>query len=264
MSRGYPAEPFPAPWAAAWGEDAFGYWCAFAIAGVPQRMRWISPGSFLMGSPEDEPERDVDETQHQVTLRQGFWMAETCCTQALWKAVTGENPSLFKGEALPVERVSWQDVVLFLAHLNRQRPDLEGRLPTEAEWEYACRAGTTGPFSFGTQLTTELANYDGAYPYDRGEKGTDRASTIPVDALPPNPWGLYQMHGNVWEWCADWYADFDKRPALDPVGPETGSERLLRGGSWRHLGGNLRSAQRLASPPSYRNHQFGFRLALGQ
>ncbi|MDJ0842486.1 MAG: formylglycine-generating enzyme family protein, partial [Acidobacteriota bacterium] len=186
-------QSFPYPWASDWGEDESGIWFGTMHEGVRLGFRWIEPGTFLMGSPEDEPGRwDGEGPRHQVTLSRGFWMAETTCTQALWQAVMGENPSRFKGPDLPIENVSWHDVTRFLDKLNGARPELALRLPTEAEWEYACRVGTNGPFSFGEQITTEQVNYDGNHPYHGGEKGEYRERTVPVKSLPANAWGLYQ------------------------------------------------------------------------
>ena len=256
---------FPGDWALAWGEDAYGLWQAFEIHGVRQTMRWIPPGRFSMGSPPDEPERVDHEVQHQVTLAHGFWLAETACTQALWQAVTGENPAQFKDDPEnPVEQVSWEDCEAFLAQANGMRDDgLALRLPTEAEWEYACRAGTRTPFSFGDELTTDKANYDGGYPYNDGSKSEYRARTLPVHGFQSNPWGLYQMHGNVWEWCADWYGDYPAGEAMDPVGPVEGRGRVLRGGAWDDSGRYLRSAYRSHSPPVSRYDSIGLRLAGG-
>ncbi len=256
---------FPAPWASDWGEDIHhGLWMSFQYRGVRQQLRWIPPGTFMMGSPEGEAERSSSETQHQVTLSQGFWLADTTCTQALWQAVMGENPSHFRGAERPVEQVSWEDAQRFLERLNVVLSDGAFRLPTEAEWEYACRAGTTTPFWFGLQITPEQVNYNGKYPYAGGPTGLYRAETVPVQALPCNRWGLYQMHGNVWEWCQDWYGDYTSDAVIDPVGPDTGGPRVLRGGSGFDFGRLVRSAQRHAHPPGYRSHDLGFRLARGQ
>ncbi len=197
----------PPPWADDWGTDDHGHWVTFSITNqqgqkITQRMRWIEPGTFLMGSPENEPGRYDDEgPQHRVTIRQSFWLFDTACTQALWEAVMDENPSQFKGADRPVETVSWHGCQTFLKRLNERRPGLDLALPSEAQWEYACRAGATTPFSFGTNITPEQVNYDGNYPYANGKKGLSRQRTVPVASLPPNPWGLYEMHGNVWEWC---------------------------------------------------------------
>ncbi|WP_236848699.1 formylglycine-generating enzyme family protein [Candidatus Thiodictyon syntrophicum] len=146
-----------------------------------------------MGSPAAEPERLDNEKQHQVLLTQGLWLADTACTQALWEAVMGENPSGFKGAERPVEQVDWEQVQAFIGRLNAAVPGLELRLPTEAEWEYGCRAGTNTPFSFGQTITTEQVNYDGNNPYAGGEKGPWRQETVAVKALPCNAWGLYQI-----------------------------------------------------------------------
>jgi len=256
---------FPAAWATAWGEDLYGLWQAFAIGGVGQVMRWIPPGRFEMGSPEEEPERRDDETLHPVTLTRGLWLAETACTQALWRAVRGDNPSGFDDDPEnPVEQVSWDDCQAFIAEANRHFPaGFRLRLPTEAEWEYACRAGTRTPFSFGTELTTDLACYDGRYPYHDGQRGEYRQRTLPVHHFQPNSWGLYQMHGNVWEWCQDRHGDYSDGPVTDPKGPEQGRSRVLRGGSWRGNGRSLRSAYRARPLPGYRDRSIGLRLAGG-
>src|SRR5215831_7866753 len=147
-SHTLPAE-FPAPWAYAWGEDTSGLWMSFCYRGVQQCLRWIPPGEFHMGSAPAVRQRQSDETRHRVILSQGFWLADTACTQALWQVVMGENQSHFTGEERPVEQVSWEDVQRFLARINDAAPDLLLHLPTETEWEYACRAGTTTAFSFG-------------------------------------------------------------------------------------------------------------------
>ncbi len=268
-------ETFPESWAQSHGQDDYGLWQGVYIRDIEIRFRWIPPGEFLMGSPEDEPERSGSEgPRHRVRFAQGFWLAETACTRALWKvvtgenprrAVTGENPSEFKGDDRPVEMVTWNDVHAFLLQLNRAHPGLALRLPSEAEWEYACRAGTHTPFWFGAELTTDRANYDGNNPYANGPKGEYREETVPVKHFQPNPWGLYQVHGNVWEWCQDrWHRNYQGAPE-DGRPWETGGsvDSVLRGGSWRDSGGNLRSA--------YRDHDHraladlfgssGFRLA---
>ena len=260
----YPA-CFPEPWAAEWGEDEFGLWNALIYRGIRQVFRWIPPGRFLMGSAGTEPERSSEETQHEVVLTQGYWLADTASTQALWQAVTGENPSGFSDDPEnPVERVSWNDVQTFLSRLNGDATELNARLPTEAEWEYACRAGTTTPFSFGRNITPEQVNFEGNFPYAGGKKGLYRERTVPVGSLPANPWGLYEMHGNVWEWCQDWYGDYSAALATDPMGPDTGALRVLRGGSWLGSGRLARSSFRLGLGPDSRYGSFGFRLALGQ
>jgi formylglycine-generating enzyme required for sulfatase activity len=265
---------FPPPWASAWGDDRFGLWAELQVKDEVQRLRWIEPGEFLMGSPDDEQGRFDDEgPQHAVRLTEGFWLADTACSQALWLAVMGgNNPSEFKDDPQnPVEQVSWDDVQGFLQAL--QSAWTEGctaALPTEAEWEYACRAGTPWPFSFGQTITTAQVNFDGNYPYGDGPRGDYRERTVPVKALPPNGWGLYQMHGNVWEWCADGAGR--RYSALKPGGvlgnpiqpPEQGMEslRVIRGGSWVHGARNVRSADRGANHRGRRGISLGFRLAL--
>jgi len=221
------------------------------LAGVIYRMRWIKPGTFMMGSPEDEPERFDDELLHEVTLTNGFWLGETTCTQAAWKAVMGENPSRFKGDNRPVERVSWYDCQDFLERANA----IAGlRLPTEVEWEYACRAGTTTPFWFGDKITAEQVNH-----VNRNGKG--RGETVDVKALPCNAWGLYQMHGNVWEWCQDWFGDYPAGSVKDPVGIKKDSGRVIRGGSWGNEPWICRSACRNWYRPDNRFDFLGCRLA---
>jgi formylglycine-generating enzyme len=254
---------FPYSWVEDWGEDEAGLWAAFAVRGVRHALRWIPPGTFLMGSPEDEAQRWDQAPQHRVTLTQAYWLGETAVPQALWQAVMGANPSGFKGAERPVEQVSWDDCQSFMARLNELKPGLALRLPTEAEWEYACRAGTTTPFHFGNQITPEMVNYDGNYPYAGGEKGRYRHETVAVKALPGNRWGLYQMHGNVWEWCSDWYEEIPSM-SEDPQGPQTGARRVLRGGGWGGYGRFARAACRRADVPGSRVDYLGFRLARGQ
>ena len=245
--------------------DNIGLFTDLVIKGITQRCRWMPPGTFRMGSPTSEKERYYNETQHQVTLTQGYWLADTACTQALWQAVMGENPSCFRdNENNPVEMVSWNDVQKFIKQLNRLIPGLAAQLPTEAQWEYACRAGTITPFSFGNNITPEQVNYDGNTPYADGKKGLYRMETVPVKSLPASPWGLYEMHGNVWEWCADWYDDYPETPVNDPSGSETGSSRVLRGGSWSNYGWRTRSANRGWYTPVNLDYYIGFRFVLGQ
>jgi len=262
-----PIEPFwqsgkPPTWADAWGEDAFGRWVEFVVADVRQRMRWMPAGAFLMGSPEDEAERYGDEgPQHAVRISQGFWMFDTAVPQGLWVAVMGENPSYFKGDDLPVEQVSWEDCHQFIGKLNDRLHGLDLDLPSEAQWEYACRAGTNTPFHFGDQITTEQVNYDGNNPYAGGEKGKYRGKTLPVQKFDRNHWGLYQMHGNVWEWCLDGQRDYQEARVVDPLGPQDGVSRALRGGGWNDGARDVRSADRSAYSPGGRSHGIGFRCA---
>ena len=226
---------------------------------------YIPPGEFMMGSPESEPGRDDNEKQHKVTLTKGFHMQTTEVTQGQWKAVMGSNPSDFKdcGNDCPVENVSWDDVREFIRKLNRKEGTDRYRLPTEAEWEYACRAGTTTPFSFGRCLSTDQANYNGRYPLENCPKGEYREKTLPVASFAPNAWGLHDMHGNVWEWCQDWYGeDYPSGAVTDPGGPSTGSVRVLRGGSWFNDAGSCRAAIRGRDTPDVRGRNLGFRLVL--
>ena len=254
-------------WAEGMGRDRIGLFTQVRVEDVEFVFRWIPPGHFIMGSPENEPERlDREGHQHRVKFNTGFWLADTACTQALWLAVMGENPSHFKGDDLPVERVSWKDVKKFITRLNDRAPDgLDARLPSESEWEYACRAGTTTSFWFGTELTTDLANYNGDTPYDDGPRGEYREKTLPVRSFDPNPWGLYQMHGNVWEWCRDtWHDNYEGAPE-DGSAWEPGdtADRVCRGGSWFNRGRWLRSAYRHLRRPDVRYVNLGFRLARG-
>ncbi|MDU9048739.1 MAG: formylglycine-generating enzyme family protein [Candidatus Electrothrix sp. Rat3] len=257
-------ESFPDRWASEWGEDEHGLWMAFHFQKLRHVLRWIEPGTFMMGSPEDEPERYDDEILHQVTLTEGFWLGATTVPQALWQAVMQENPSHFKGDQRPVEQISWEDTQEFMERLNKEIPGLELILPTEAQWEYACRAGTTTPFSFGENVTTDQVNYDGNYPYAGGEKGEYREETVDVKALPCNDWGLYQMHGNVREWCQDWFGDYPAGSVVDPVGPSDGRYRVCRGGSWINDARDCRSALRSGFEPGSRHDWIGFRLARGR
>ncbi|QYO68767.1 formylglycine-generating enzyme family protein [Leptolyngbya sp. 7M] len=229
-----------------------------------------------MGSPKDEPERDEDEDpQHQVTLTD-FLIGKYPVTQAQWRAVAAlppvnqeldPDPSRFKGEHRPVEQVSWHDAVEFCARLS-VKTGRQYDLPTEAEWEYACRAGTTTPFYFGEMITTDLANYDGNYTYNKGPEGIYRNETTPIASFPANAWGLYDMHGNVWEWCADhWHNSYADKPAelkqngnLPWRSDDDDVSRSLRGGSWINDPRNCRSAFRGHGRPGGRNYSSGFRV----
>ncbi len=251
-------------WADAIGVDQYGIYADFSIKKVVQRMRLILPGEFIMGSPENELERLEGERLHKVMLTSSFWLADTACTQALWQAVMGKNPSFFKGTQRPVEEVSFNNCQVFIKKIDALKPGFNLRLPTEAEWEYACRAGTRTPFWFGDNITTDQVNYNDKYPYAGGEKGKYREETVEVKSLPCNGWGLYQMHGNVWEWCSDWFGDYPKEGVIDPGGSSTGAYRVLRGGSWFSFGRNCRSANRFWYVPAFRYDNTGLRLARGQ
>jgi formylglycine-generating enzyme required for sulfatase activity len=216
------------------------------------QMVFIKPGSFTMGSPTDERGRSTDESQAEVTLSAPFWLAKTEVTQAQWEAVMGANPSHFKSPNLPVENVSWDDAQSFLAKLNEKGILPEGwkfALPTEAQWEYACRAGEKGPYSGGS--LEEVGWYD----RNSGSK------THEVGQKKPNAWGLHDMQGNVWEWCADWYDDTLKG-GVDPTGPSSGDYRVYRGGSWFNDASRCRAAYRRRNFPGGRRFNLGFRPAL--
>jgi len=224
---------------------------------------YIKPGTFIMGSPEDEPEREYDEVQHEVTLTKGFYMQTTPVTQKQWTDVMGNNPSHFKdgGDNCPVETVSWDDVQEYITRLN-EREETDFRLPTEAEWESACRAGTTTPFYTGKCLGTDEANYNGDYPLKGCSKGIYREKTTPVKSFSPNLWGLYDMHGNVLEWCQDWFGDYPDKPVVDPTGAADGSDRVMRGGYWGNPANWCRSGYRRHITPYRQNQACGFRLVL--
>jgi formylglycine-generating enzyme required for sulfatase activity len=225
------------------------------------KFAWCPPGTFLMGSPPSELERDDDEQQHQVTLTRGFWLGVTPVTQAQWQAVLGSNPSDFQGDDRPVEQVSWDDCREFCKKL-AERDGKPYRLPTEAEWEYACRAGTTTPFYFGETISTDQANYGGNYTCGKGKKGKCRQETTPVGSFPANAWGLCDLHGNVWEWCQDWYGPYPKGDIKDPQRSESGDARVVRSGSWRDDPGYCRAARRYWFAAGYRYDFVGCRLVL--
>ena len=262
-------------------------------------MLWMPPGRFLMGSPADEPERsDAEGPQHEVRL-QGFFMGQTPVTQAQWQAVARWRPSpgqgswsehldpdplselsepkRFRGAQRPVVNVSWAKAMAFCRRLS-QRTGRHYTLPSEAQWEYACRAGTSTAFHFGATLTTELANYDGNYTYGDGQKGVYRNQTTDVMNFPTNAWGLHDMHGNAWEWCLDqWHDNYEGAPHDGSAWVDDDSKninakninikkdyrlgpRLLRGGSWYIIPGFCRSAHRYFHPPDLQLNSVGFRV----
>ncbi|MBI5757980.1 MAG: SUMF1/EgtB/PvdO family nonheme iron enzyme [Planctomycetales bacterium] len=241
----------------------------------------ISPGSFLMGAPYNEYQRNANEgPQHRVTLTQPFQMGVYEVTQAEYERVMDVNPSHFsptgKGSAsvtsmdtsrFPVEQVSWDEANEFCKKLSSfEEERVAGRLyrlPTEAEWEYACRAGTTTPFHLRDSLSSKQANFDGNYPYGGAEKGPNLGRTTTVGSYPPpNDFGLFDMHGNVWEWCQDYYHEkyYAQRVESDPQGPSTGNDRVSRGGSWMYVAAFTRAAFRIGIPPDFRLFTHGFRV----
>jgi len=228
-----------------------------SIKDVEYAFRWCPAGTFMMGSPSSEADRSNNETQHQVTLSRGFWMLETEVTQSMWESVMGNNPSNFKGAKLPVEMVSWDDCQEYIKKLNELKVAPAGykfSLPTEAQWEYACRAGTTTAYHFGDTLTPQQANFG---------QDWDTGKTKDVGSYPSNAWGLHDMHGNVWEWCLDWLGDYPSGAVTDPMGADRGPNRVIRGGSWDNLlARTCRSAYRSPHAPAGRNLKLGLRLSL--
>jgi sulfatase modifying factor 1 len=255
-------------------------------------IEWASipAGRFTMGSPENEPERLDNESAHQVSLS-AFRMSKQVITLGQFKAFidstgyvtdsdkgvvisgsflwTGKeyihksgvnwtcdeqgNPRPIEEYNYPVVHVSWNDAVAFAEWMGC-------RLPTEADWEYACRAGTSTPFHTGNNLTTSQANYNGNFPYNNHEKGVYRATIMPVASFPPNAWGLYDMHGNVFEWCSDWYGRYSAEAQANPNGPAKGLLRVRRGGSWGYFARDCRSAFRNSREPDFRTGGAGFRI----
>ena len=261
-------------------EDGAGGW-------VIQRLRWIEPGTFLMGSPLDEPGRYQDEgPRHEVTISDGFWIFDTPCTQALWEAVMGANPSRFRSPERPVEQVSWEDVQVFLGRINARVPGLALVLPSEAQWEYACRAGTdralySGPIDIlGSNNAPQLdpiawyggnsaVSFDLASGYDSSgwpemQHPGGKAGTHPVKGKWPNAWGLYDMLGNVLEWVQDtWHYGYEGAPedsvAWESEEPDV--NRIIRGGFWASYARDCRCAYRQGSGPGTRTIYLGFRCA---
>jgi formylglycine-generating enzyme required for sulfatase activity len=243
--------------------------------GKKEKFAEIPGGTFIMGSSGAELGRSADEVQHQVRVS-GFFLGKYAVTQGEYRAITGTNPSLFSGDTLPVENVTWFEAAAYcnaLSLMEKRTPAYilrrdaavwdtraDGyRLPTEAEWEYACRAGTGSPFCTGRRLGADQANYNGT---GDAPPGVFRRRTIAVGSFPPNRWGLYDMHGNVYEWCWDWYAAYPITVQSDPAGPVLGEERVIRGGSWNYPAKSLRSAARSHDAPNRRSGSLGFRLLL--
>ncbi|MEY2911457.1 MAG: hypothetical protein RLZZ184_766, partial [Cyanobacteriota bacterium] len=231
--------------------------------GVLLEMVQIPAGKFMMGSQENEQGIESNEKpQHQVTVT-SFWMAKYPLTQAQYQAIIGTSPSRFKGNNRPVENVSWNDAIAFCEKLS-QRTGKGYRLPSESEWEYACRAGTTTPFYFGETITPELVNYNGNHPYAAAPKGQYRGQTTDVGIFPPNAFGLYDMHGNVWEWCLDdWHDNYINAPRNSTSWKSKNSRwKLLRGGSWFYRASYSRSANRFKLSRENTYSHVGFRVVV--
>ncbi len=225
------------------------------------RFRAIQPARFVMGTPDGERLREAQETQHEVVLSRGFYIAETEVTQAQWTRVMTENPSHFGecGPSCPVETVTWNDVQRFIERLNRlSRPGF--RLPTEAEWEFACRAGESMAFGARATLGSADANIDGRFPY-QAPPGPHRASPTPVGRFGANAFGLFDMPGNVWEWTVDEHCPYADRAVTDPVGACGSDRRVIRGGSWAFDGGSARCGLRFTHRPQDKGYSLGLRLA---
>ncbi len=219
---------------------------------IGMKFVWIKPGSFIMGSPKEEKQLWDEEIQHKVTLTKGFYMGVHLVTQEQWVEIMDNNPSHFKGEKnLPVEQISWNDCQEFIKKL-RDKDKRSYRLPSEAEWEFACRAGTTTAYHFGFDKSM-LGQY--AW-YDQNSE----SKTHPVGQKKANEWGLFDMYGNVFEWCQDWCGDYPQKDVVDPQGPEKGVGRVLRGNCWFGYSRDCRSAIRGRHLPDSRGHSFGCRL----
>jgi len=251
-------------WASAMGRDRYGLWAEFELdrpdaettEPLTQRLRWIPPGRFLMGSNDSADSTWLDaKPQHEVVISHGFWLFDTPVRQELWSAVMPENRSGFPGPRRPVERVSWRECREFCRLLAARIAGLDLILPTEAEWEYACRAGTQTAYAFGDTIS----------PADARFGVSDKEGTSEVGAYAPNAWGVFDMHGNVWEWCFDGPRDYKSKAEVDPIGSTGGgARRVFRGGGWLNAARDVRSAYRRAFEPGLRFHGLGFRCALVQ
>jgi sulfatase modifying factor 1 len=226
----------------------------------------LPAGTFVMGSPSDEPSRQSTEVQHQITLTKAFYMQVTEVTIVQWKALMGRR--MFGepkgGEGMPVAKVSWFDCVQFLEKLNALNEGVY-RLPTEAEWEYACRAGSVTPYHWGKDVECTRGMHANSrkngdcMPFVES-RGWEPGGPVPVKSYPPNAWGLYDMHGNMWEWCQDWYEKYPTFALTDPLGPDSGTRKVRRGGSWFGPGHACRSANRAYAHPGSKFPTSGFRV----
>jgi formylglycine-generating enzyme required for sulfatase activity len=275
----------PPIWATAWGKDEFGVYASFSINEVSQRLRWIPPGRFWMGSPGGEAGRYYYERpRHEVTIASGFWMMDTPVRQCLWQAVMDDNPSCFKSPDRPVESVDLEMIQQFLSRLNGEVAGLELALPSEAQWEYACRAGgETATYAGDLEILgvrnapvlDRIAWYGGnsgvGFELDNGVDSSSwpekqypdtPSGTHPVGKKLPNALGLHDMLGNVWEWCADhWHADYDGAPtnASAWIEDDAAADRVVRGGSWGNHARDVRAAYRFHGDPADRHYYLGFR-----
>jgi formylglycine-generating enzyme required for sulfatase activity len=234
--------------------------------GVRITFDLVPPGKFLMGSLAYEKDRDNHETLHEVTLTEPFDLGKTEVTQAQYQALTGDNPSRFKGAELPVEMVTWEQAHDYAAWLTKKRGAQHVyRLPTEAEWEYACRGGrpSSQPFGVGDgrALSSREADFNGNSPYGGADKGPFLDATCRVGSYPANSLGLFDMHGNACEWCADWFGTYPQEDVRNPTGSSEGSYRVIRGGCWSDDGARCRAAHRISRVPGFRDNGLGFRLA---
>jgi len=277
-------------WANSNGIDQYGYWIDLSIKGVKQRLRWCPPGSFIMGCGVAEinwaytwsirngwsaPKREWFENApaHQVTLSRGFWMADSTCTRNMWKILFGTNSEIpDQSNEMPIENISWSDTqqcLLILGHL----AGIELVLPSEAQWEYACRAKSTSYYFFGDdpeklidyanssdQNAKELLNGPTTFPWLAGRDGFPREA--PVKSFKSNDWGLFDMYGNVWQYCSDWYGAYPQLPVVDPLGPENGTSRVMRGGCWLDAATLCRSAFRMGYSPDKPMVYAGFRFTI--
>jgi len=258
------ADGIPPAWAGAWGEDDYGPWVEIHVGVAQQKLRWIPPGTFLMGSPESENGPMADESPQQpVTISRGFWLFDTPCTQVLWEAVMGENPSSFKGAQRPVECVSWDDCQRFIDSLNSSLPGLQLALPTEAEWEYACR-GTTQTSTYIGDLLIDGNGHAKGLEEIAWYSANAVNETHPVGELQPNPFGLFDMLGNVWEWCRDEiFREYAAECVTDPVHEigESSAGRVIRGGCWGYPARFVRAAYRFGIHPGDLGYNLGFRCS---